>query len=49
MQNIKWECVNLLSPNIHKQILQTGLYTFLEKISWENLRKDQSIFSLVII
>ena len=41
--------VNLLSPNIHIQILQTGLYTFLWRISWENLIKDQSIFPQVII
>ena len=31
------------------QILQTGLYTFPLRISGENLIKDQSIFSLVII
>ena len=37
--------INPLSPNIHKQILQTDLYTFLLRISWENLRKDQRIFS----
>ena len=41
--------VNSLSPNIHMQILQKGLYTFPLRISWENLLKDQSIFSLVII
>ena len=40
--------VNLLSPNIHIQILQTGLYTFLWRISWEYLIKDQSIFPQVI-
>ena len=46
----KWyEFLNSLSPNIHIQILQTGLYTFPLRISWENLIKDQGIFSLVII
>ena len=38
-----------LSPNIHIQILQTGLHTFPLRMSWENLTKDQSIFSLVSI
>ena len=37
------------SPNIHLQILQTGLYTFPVRISSENLIKDQSIFSFVSI
>ena len=37
--------VNPLSPNIYRQILQTDLYTFPWKLSWENLVKDQSIFS----
>ena len=37
--------VNPLSPNIHIQILQTGFYTFPLRISWENLIKDQGIFS----
>ena len=41
--------LNPLSPNIHVQILQTGLYTFPLRISWESLIKDQGIFSLVII
>ena len=41
--------LNSLSPNIHIQILQTGLYTFPLRISWENLIKDQGIFSLMII
>ena len=41
--------LNPLSPNIHKQILQTDLYTFPIRISWENLIKDQGIFALVII
>ena len=36
--------INPLSPNIHKQILQTDLYTFPSRISWENLIKDQGIF-----
>ena len=40
---------NSLSPNIHVQILQTGLYTFPLRIIWENLIKDKGIFSLVII
>ena len=40
---------NPLSPNIHIQILQTHLHTSLLTISWENLIKDQSIFSMVII
>jgi len=38
-----------LSPNIHIQILQTDLHTFLLRISWENLIKHQGIFSFVII
>ena len=29
--------------------VQTNLYTFPLRISWENLIKDQGIFSLVII
>ena len=41
--------INPLSPNIHIQILQTDLHTFPLRISWENLIKDQGIFSLVII
>ena len=41
--------VNPLSPNIQIQILQTNLYTFPSRMSWENLIKDQSIFFLVII
>ena len=41
--------LNPLSPNIHIQILRTGLYTFPLRISWESLIKDQGIFSLVII
>ena len=41
--------LNPLSPNIHIQILQTDLYTFPFRISWENLIKDQGILSLVII
>ena len=39
-------CINHLSPNIHKQILQTDLYTFPYRISWEKLIKDQRFFSL---
>ena len=41
--------IDSLSPNIHLQILQTDLHTFPLRISWENLIKDQGIFSLVII
>ena len=37
---------NPLRPNIHKQILQTDLYTFPYRISWEKLIKDQRFFSL---
>ena len=47
--NTDKKCVNLLSPNIHIQILQTDLYSFPSRISWENLMKDQGIFSQVII
>ena len=39
----------LLSPKIHIQILRTDLHTFLYRISWENLIKDQSIFPLLVI
>ena len=42
-------CPNNLSPSIQQQILQTDLHIFPSIISWENLIKDQSIFSLVII
>ena len=41
--------INPLSPDIHLQILHTDLYTFPLRISWENLKKDQGIFTLVII
>ena len=41
--------LNILSTNIHVQILQTGLHTFPKRIDWENLIKDQSIFSQVKI
>ena len=44
--NIK---VNPLSPSIHIQILQTNLYTFPSRMSWEKLIKNQRIFFLVII
>ena len=37
--------LNASSPNIYKQILQTDLYIFPWKLSWENLVKDQSTFS----
>ena len=39
----QWKGINPLSPNIHLQILQTGLHRFPSRISWENLTKDQSI------
>ena len=42
-------CFNPLSPSIHIQILQTDLHTFPLRISWENLIKDQGIFTWVII
>ena len=42
----KWGIVNPLSPNIHTQILQTGLHTFPSRIIRENLLKDQIFFSL---
>ena len=45
---LKW-MFNPLSPKIHIQILQTDLNTFPYWISWENLFKDRSIFSEVII
>ena len=38
-----------LSPNIHMQNLQTDLYTFPSRISWENFLKDHGSFSLEII
>ena len=41
--------VDPLSPNIHIQILQTNLYTFPSRMSWEKLIKNQRIFFLVII
>ena len=34
---------------IHVQILQIDLYTFPQRMSWENFIKDQSIFCEVII
>jgi len=40
---------NVSSLNLHLHILLTQLSTFPYRISWENLIKDQSIFSLVII
>ena len=53
IQGLVWSCwlsyiseFNPLSPNIHKQILQTDLYTFPYRISWEKLIKDQRFFSL---
>ena len=41
--------LNPLSPNIHMQLLQTDLYKFPLRISWENLIKDHGILSLMII
>ena len=38
-------CLNLLSSNIHIQILCTELYKFLWRTRWENLFKDQSVFT----
>ena len=38
--------INPLSPNIHKQILQTDLYTFPYRMSKENLIKKIKVFSL---
>ena len=38
-----------LSPNIHIQILLTDRDTFSYNISWENMLKDQSNISLVIM
>ena len=43
------DAVNPLGPNIQAQILQTGLHTFPQRISWENVIKDKGIFSMVII
>ena len=43
-----WWLINPLSPNIDMQILQTDLHTFPLRISWENLKKDDGILSLVI-
>ena len=53
---VKLEClflsqtqVNRLTPKIRIQILQAALHTFLKRIRWENLMKDQSIYPVVII
>ena len=43
------EKVIFFNPNIHIQILQTDLHTCPLRISWENLIKDQGIFSMMII
>ena len=43
------DALNLLSPNIHMQILQTDPHAFPLRISWENLIKYPGIFSLMII
>ena len=37
-----------LNPRIHIQVLQTDLHTFPERMSLENVIKDQGIFSWVI-
>ena len=37
-----------LNPSIHIQVLQTDLHTFPERMSLENVIKDQGIFSWVI-
>ena len=49
LNSSKLTFINPLSPNIHIQILQTDLYTFPLRMSWENLIIDQGIFSCVII
>ena len=41
--------INPLSTKIHIYILQTGLHTFPQRISWENMMKDLSIFFVVFI
>ena len=41
-----WGLTNPLSPNIHKEILQTDLYKVPYRISWEKLIKDLTFFSL---
>ena len=41
--------INPLSTKIHIYILQTGLHTFPQRISWENRMKDLSIFFVVFI
>ena len=41
-----WGLIKPLSANIHKQILQTDLYTFPYRNSWEKLIKDLRFFSL---
>ena len=38
--------LNLFSPNIHIQFLQTDPHIFPWRISWENLMKDHSFFPL---
>ena len=43
--SIESVCINPLSPNIHKQILQTDFSTFPYRIKWEKLIKDQRFFS----
>ena len=40
--------MRFLRPNIHWQILQTDLHSFPVRVRWENLIKDQIIFSLII-
>ena len=41
--------INPLSTKIHIYILQTNLHTFPQRISWENMMKDLSIFFVVFI
>ena len=38
--------INPLSPNMHIQILQTDLYTFSQRMCWENLVKEPRHFLL---
>ena len=37
------QLLNPSSPNIHKKILYTDIYTFLEELCWKILFKDQHI------
>ena len=42
-------CINPLRPTIHIEILHIELHTFPYRASWENLKKDHSIFPQMII